>query len=102
MQARQARTRNALIVELLAMVLAGGLVLLLCRRMTRPLEQLEQASRQIAAGAYSQRTAIHGSDEIASLSRSFDEMAQAVEGTVQTLQQTPARKMILWPRLPTS
>ena len=42
-QARQARTRNALIVELLAMVLAGGLVLLLCRRMTRPLEQLEQA-----------------------------------------------------------
>ena len=83
-QARQARTRNALIVELLAMVLAGGLVLLLCRRMTRPLEQLEQASRQIAAGAYSQRTAIHGSDEIASLSRSFDEMAQAVEGTVQT------------------
>lgn len=45
-QARQARTRNALIVELLAMVLAGGLVLLLCRRMTRPVEQLEQASRQ--------------------------------------------------------
>ena len=89
-QARQNRTRNALIVELLAMVLAGGLVLLLCRRMTRPLEQLEQASRQIAAGAYSQRTAIHGSDEIASLSRSFDEMAQAVEGTVQTLQRTAA------------
>ena len=74
------------------MVLAGGLVLLLCRRMTRPLEQLEQASRQIAAGAYSQRTAIHGSDEIASLSRSFDEMAQAVEGTVQTLQQNARQK----------
>lgn len=91
-QARQARTRNALIVELLAMVLAGGLVLLLCRRMTRPLEQLEQASRQIAAGAYSQRTAIHGSDEIASLSRSFDEMAQAVEGTVQILQQNARQK----------
>ena len=91
-QARQARTRNALVVELLAMVLAGGLVLLLCRRMTRPLEQLEQASRQIAAGAYSQRTAIHGSDEIASLSRSFDEMAQAVEGTVQTLQQNARQK----------
>lgn len=91
-QARQARTRNALIVELLAMVLAGSLVLLLCRRMTRPLEQLEQASRQIAAGAYSQRTAIHGSDEIASLSRSFDEMAQAVEGTVQTLQQNARQK----------
>lgn len=91
-QARQARTRNALIAELLAMVLAGGLVLLLCRRMTRPLEQLEQASRQIAAGAYSQRTAIHGSDEIASLSRSFDEMAQAVEGTVQTLQQNTRQK----------
>ena len=69
-QARQARTRNALIVELLAMVLAGGLVLLLCRRMTRPLEQLEQAS----------------------LRRSFDEMAQAVEGTVQTLQQNARQK----------
>ncbi len=43
-------------------------------------------------GAYSQRTAIHGSDEIASLSRSFDEMAQAVEGTVQTLQQNARQK----------
>ena len=55
----------------------------MAQQLNLALEQLEQASRQIAAGAYSQRTAIHGSDEIASLSRSFDEMAQAVEGTVQ-------------------
>ena len=56
----------------------------MAQQLNLALEQLEQASRQIAAGAYSQRTAIHGSDEIASLSRSFDEMAQAVEGTVQS------------------
>lgn len=55
--------------------------------MVRPLEQLEAASRRIAAGAYDRRTALPGSDEIAGLSRSFDAMAAAVQEKVNDLQR---------------
>lgn len=83
---RTLRLQDALWGQALALVVAGILTLLFCRRMVRPLEQLEAASRQIAAGAYDRRTALAGSDEIAGLSHSFDAMAAAVEEKVHTLQ----------------
>lgn len=83
---RTLRLQDALWGQVLALAVAGVLTLLFCRRMVRPLEQLEAASRQIAAGAYDRRTALPGTDEIAGLSHSFDEMAAAVEGKVSTLQ----------------
>lgn len=84
---RALRLRDALLGQTLALATAAALVLLLCRRMVRPLEQLNVASRQIAAGAYERRTALPGSDEIAQLSRSFDEMAAAVQDKVNALQE---------------
>ena len=83
---RTLRLRDALLGQGLALVVAALLVLLLCRRMVRPLERLDRVSREIAAGAYDRRTALPGSDEIAGLSRSFDEMAAAVEDKVHALQ----------------
>lgn len=84
---RALRLRDALLGQTLALAVAALLALLLCRRMVRPLEQLNAASRQIAAGAYDRRTALPGSDEIAGLSRSFDEMAAAVQDKVNALQE---------------
>lgn len=84
---RALRLRDALLGQTLALAVAALLALLLCRRMVRPLEQLNAASRQIAAGAYDRRTALPGNDEIAGLSRSFDEMAAAVQDKVNALQE---------------
>lgn len=84
---RALRLLDALLGQTLALAVAALLALLLCRRMVRPLEQLNAASRQIAAGAYDRRTALPGSDEIAGLSRSFDEMAAAVQDKVNALQE---------------
>lgn len=84
---RALRLRDALLGQTLALAVAALLALLLCRRMVRPLEQLNAASREIAAGAYDRRTALPGSDEIAGLSRSFDEMAAAVQDKVNALQE---------------
>lgn len=84
---RGLRLRDAVLGQTLALAVAALLTLLLCRRMVRPLEQLNAASREIAAGAYDRRTALPGSDEIAGLSRSFDEMATAVQDKVTALQQ---------------
>ena len=83
---RTLRLRDALLGQGLALVVAALLVLLLCCRMVRPLERLDRVSREIAAGAYDRRTGLSGSDEIAGLSRSFDEMAAAVEDKVHALQ----------------
>lgn len=83
---RALRLRDAVLGQTLALVVAAALVLLLCRRMVRPLEQLNSASREIAAGAYDRRTHLSGSDEIAGLSHSFDEMAAAVEDKVNALE----------------
>lgn len=83
---RALRLRDAVLGQTLALAVAALLALLFCRRMVRPLEQLNAASREIAAGAYDRRTAQPGSDEIAGLSRSFDEMAAAVQDKVNALQ----------------
>lgn len=83
---RALRLRDAVLGQTLALAVAALLALLFCRRMVRPLEQLNAASREIAAGAYDRRTALPGSDEIAGLSRSFDEMAAAVQDKVNALQ----------------
>lgn len=84
---RALRLRDAVLGQTAALAVAALLVLLLCRRLVRPLEQLDAASREIAAGAYDQRVALSGSDEIAGLSRSFDAMAAAVEEKVNALEQ---------------
>ena len=83
---RALRLRDAVLGQTLALAVAALLALLFCRRMVRPLEQLNAASQEIAAGAYDRRTALPGSDEIAGLSRSFDEMAAAVQDKVNALQ----------------
>ena len=79
------RDRNAALMRIFA---AGGrragrasaVTALLARRLTRPLAVLTDAGAQIAAGDYARRTDLHTGDEIEALSRSFDKMADAVQG----------------------
>lgn len=70
-------------------VLAAEAVLtwLVSRRLTGPLTRLQQASGRIAAGDYTGRTAVDTDDEIGALSRSFDEMAAAVESRIAALDE---------------
>ncbi|MFI5282372.1 MAG: sensor histidine kinase [Candidatus Dormibacterales bacterium] len=63
-------------VALLAAIL---LTLLVSRSLTRPLTQLASAAEDVAAGNYSRRVAIGGTDEIGALGESFNRMAEAVE-----------------------
>jgi signal transduction histidine kinase len=79
-----AAAANELVPRLLlaggaALVLAMLLVLLVSRSLTRPLGQLADAAEDIAAGHYSRRVGIRGTDEIGTLGTAFDRMAEAVE-----------------------
>ena len=67
-----------------ALVVAIVLILLVSRTLTRPLTQLAAGAEDIAAGNYSRRVGIRGSDEIGALGSAFDRMAEAVERSRKT------------------
>ena len=60
-------------------------IVLLTKRMTRPLDELYGASRRIARGDYSARAEVATQDEIGSVAESFNAMAAAVQKNVDAL-----------------
>lgn len=58
----------------------------------RPLNQITDASRNIAAGHYEQRLPDTGRDEIAAMAHSFNIMAQEVEGRIEQLRRSAEQK----------
>jgi len=72
-----ARRATWTLVAVGALVLLAGLAfsLILSRRLTRPLQALTQATGRIAAGDYDVKVPVDGHDELAELSRRFNEMA---------------------------
>jgi PAS domain S-box-containing protein len=57
------------------------------RRLIRPLVRLAEASKRLAAGELSTRVAVSGPDEVATLARAFNQMADAVAQSHHTLAQ---------------
>lgn len=76
----------------LALSAAGSLgaavaLLAVVRGLLRPLNVLSRASRRIAAGSYSERIRLSGSDELADLAQDMNRMAEAVQSRVTQLEQ---------------
>lgn len=62
------------------------------RVLTRPIDRLRIVSGKIANGAYDERCNIDSQDEIGELSKSFDQMAQAIEEKISLLQRSAEEK----------
>lgn len=69
----------------LSLVLAAALYMIL-RRLTRPLHQLSQMTREVAAGHY-ERIQIQGKDEVAELGRDFNVMTETVHNRIESQQR---------------
>ncbi len=75
----------------LVLVGAGTLLLIallslrLIRHTLRPLQQLTEGTRQLAAGAVGTRVAVQGDDELGVLARAFNDMAGRIEGQLDEL-----------------
>ena len=82
---RQAGT--ALALSATGSLAAAGALLVVVRGLLRPLNVLSRASRRIAAGSYSERIRLAGSDELADLAQDMNRMAEAVESRVTQLEQ---------------
>jgi len=76
-----------------AVVLVGGLVLavlaslVLARRLTRPIQQLQLGAARIGAGALDQRIDVRTGDELEALGDAFNSMSSQLRESYATLEQ---------------
>lgn len=80
--------RSTLLIRIVVLMLTGGLVCYgLARYLTKPIVRLRTATRQLADGDLQARVGEkvgRGRDEIAQLSRDFDEMAERIGNLVMS------------------
>ncbi len=74
----------------LTLVLALTVALLSARQVLLPVRRLGEAARALGAGRLDTRLPVHGRDELAELTATFNETAQALEQTVQELSSLEA------------
>jgi signal transduction histidine kinase len=71
----------------LSIVLSGMVGWWISRRLSDPLTVLTKSTTQMAEGDYTIRTDVDREDELGILARTFNRMAEKVEGTVGTLRR---------------
>lgn len=75
----------------LTLLIAGTLGLVVTRSITRPLEQLVEASRMLARGEFTHRVPIEGENELAQLGRVFNDTARQLQDLYASLQGSEDR-----------
>jgi signal transduction histidine kinase len=70
-----------------SIVLAGVVGWWISRRLSDPLTMLTQSTTQMAEGDYAIRSDVDREDELGTLARTFNRMAEKIEGTVVTLRR---------------
>jgi class 3 adenylate cyclase/HAMP domain-containing protein len=86
--ARQEIARNALLGGALVLVLGVLGAWVLARRITGPVLALEESAARMAAGDLAHRSSVASTDEIGSLSRAFNRMADVLERSFARLRGT--------------
>lgn len=71
--------RGVLIAGLLAVGFGLVIALLLAYTLIRPVRDLTLAAKKLAEGDLTHRVAIHGDDELATLGRTFNQMAESLQ-----------------------
>lgn len=72
---------------LVAIVIALFLGLLLARRLTRPISQMAQATRAVAAGDLTKQVPVDSDDELGQLAQDFNQMARTLALSEQQRRQ---------------
>ncbi|MFI0978415.1 ATP-binding protein [Streptomyces sp. NPDC021093] len=72
-------------------LLAAVLALLAAGTVLRPVRKLGRATRELAAGDLGSRVAVTGHDELADLARTFNETADALQGSDAELREQEAK-----------
>ncbi len=74
------RSKTSLLLTLVVTILIAALVgILLARNLTRPVIELTDAAKNLAAGDLSQKVEVHSNDELGELSQAFNQMSAEIE-----------------------
>jgi len=68
-------------------IVACGLALIVSRRISRPLEQLERAAQQFSRGNLDHKVPVPGVEEMAGLAETLNAMADSLREKIQTVQR---------------
>lgn len=78
--------RTVLLAGIALVVLVLAIALIVTRQVVRPVRTAAQTAGQLAAGDLSKRMPVHGSDDIARLGQSFNEMADSLQRQIRRLE----------------
>ncbi|GAB2487982.1 MtrAB system histidine kinase MtrB [Jatrophihabitans fulvus] len=78
--------RTVLIAGLALVVLVLGIALLVTRQVVRPVRVAGETAGRLAAGDLSKRITVSGTDDIARLGRSFNDMADSLQRQIRRLE----------------
>jgi len=81
---------NMLYLSLALLTLSALLSITWSRLITRPLEQLSKATRELGQGKFDVNVKVSSRDEISELADSFNSMATELDGREKSLKQTQA------------
>ena len=82
------------VISIAAIILGTGLIVFLVRHAMRPLLQLKDTTKRIAAGEYEKRAPILSRDEVGELAADFNTMAGAVQTRITELTETAERQRL--------
>src|SRR6202140_2521197 len=92
---RQSLIQMLNFIRALALLVGGGVILLglvlgwwVSARVTRPIEQLAEGAREVAAGRWEARVEVHSRDEVGQLADAFNEMTRQLAEQRERLVQT--------------
>ena len=68
-------------------VLLGAMTWLVTRRTVHPVRTAAHVAERLADGHLSERMPVHGQDEMASLARSFNEMAESLQDQIHRMEE---------------
>ena len=78
--------RTVLLSGLALVLLVVAIALMVTRQVVRPVRVAAKTAGRLAAGDLSQRIAVHGTDDIARLGRSFNDMAGSLQRQIRRLE----------------
>ena len=83
------------VITLITVMLSAVLMIVLIRRVMRPLGGLQKSAAALANGHYDNRIRVQGKDEISELGTRFNQMADAISSHIETLEDTAAQRTLL-------
>lgn len=88
---RSLAAKCALVGAVITAIAAYAMHLIVLRSLL-PIKALQEGANQLSGGKYAERIPVHGHDELSELAADFNSMAEAIQGSIQELNERAERQ----------